>query len=173
MTGLTIEMELPQGVSATSQNGTVTLKGAKGEVSRAFPVDVVTSKVEGSKIILSARRSSKKERKVAGSIRAHLKNMIQGVTEGHHYTMKILSGHFPMTVTVNGTTFTVKNFIGEKTPRTVTLPSDVKVQVKGQEIDIESCNKESAGAAVTKIEQLTKRVAFDRRIFQDGIVLVK
>lgn len=166
-------LDIPEGVTVTVTGPTVTMKGPKGEVSRNFGSVLVTIAVQDNKITLKSTKDSKRERAIFGSSKAHLRNMLVGATQGHHYNMKIFSGHFPMTVTVSNNEFQVKNFIGEKTPRTVKLQEGVTVVVKGADITIDSCDIEKAGATISAIEQLTKRTNFDRRIFQDAIVWVK
>ena len=78
-----------------------------------------------------------------------------------------------MTASVKGNVFEIKNFVGETIPRTLTLPDGVKVIVDGQFIIIEGTNKEKAGQTAALIEKLTRRAAFDKRIFQDGIYVIE
>ena len=108
-----------------------------------------------------------------GTIKAHVKNMIKGVTEGHRYILKICSGHFPMSVSVSNNEIQIKNFLGEKIPRIVKLRDDVKVKVEGDKIIIESLNKESAGQTAADIETICKIRDKDIRIFQDGIWIIE
>ena len=42
----------------------------------------------------------------------------------------------------------------------------------GENITVESADKELAGQTAADIETLTKRPGFDKRIFQDGIWMV-
>ena len=76
-----------------------------------------------------------------------------------------------MNVTVSSDNFTIKNFLGEKTPRVLKLKKGVIVKVEGGQIIVESVNKELAGQVSADIEQLTRRSGYDGRIFQDGIWL--
>ncbi|MBI2664738.1 50S ribosomal protein L6 [Candidatus Woesearchaeota archaeon] len=165
-------IKIPEKVTAASDGQKLTVRGPKGEVTRNFTSATVNVAAEESGITLKSKRDSKRERKIAGSYRAHIKNMIQGALEGHRYKMKILSGHFPISVKAEGRQFTVSNYFGEKLPRKFTIPEGVQVKTSGSEIDIESCDKELAGATMGAIEKLTRRTAFDRRRFQDGIIMV-
>jgi len=165
-------IELPENVTVSTKGSVITVKGPKGEVTRDFFAENLAVSAGSGKITISAPNNTKRERKVAGSFKAHIQNIIKGVVDGHHSKMKILSGHFPMTVSVSGREFSVKNFFGEKTARKFTMPEGVDVTVKGDEIDIESCDKELVGIVMGSIEKLTRRTTFDRRIFQDGIILI-
>ena len=174
MTGITEDIEIPEGVTVSVSGSLLTAKGPKGEVSRDFFAENITVSTDAGKVTVSSPTNKKKQRKIIGSFKAHIKNIFIGVVDGHHAKMKILSGHFPMTVTVNGKEFSVKNFFGEKTARTFTIPEgSVEVKVNGNDVEIESCDKELVGSVLSSIEQLTRRTIFDRRIFQDGIILVE
>ncbi len=165
------EIAVPEGVTATAIAGVLSLKGPKGSISRHFVAPNASFVIEGSKVIVVASKASKKEKKNLGSIRAHMANMMRGVTEGHVYKLKVCYTHFPITVTVSGRKISVKNLLGEKTPREVELPESVKAKVEGADVIIESVDKESAGLAAAAIEQLTKRANYDKRVFADGLYI--
>ncbi len=169
--GIEEKIKIPEGITATVKGDILTVKGPKGEISRNFSSEKAAIAADSGMIIITARRNTKKEKQVAGTFEAHINNMFAGVSKGHHYTLKICSGHFPMNVSVSGKEFIVKNFLGEKTSRKVTLPAGVSVKVNGSDIDVEGPDKELVGNAAGAIEKLTRRTNFDRRIFQDGIIL--
>ncbi len=78
-----------------------------------------------------------------------------------------------MTVALKGTMVEVKNFLGEKVPRTMMVPANVKVTIKSEDITVEGINKEAAGQVAGSIEKLTKISHFDRRVIQDGIFITE
>ena len=161
---------LKEGVSASLEGTILVVKGPNGETRKDFATDNISLKAESGKVTITSVRDSKRERKIVGSFKAHITNMMVGVIDGHKVMMKVLSGHFPMTVTVTGNQFTVKNFLGEKTLKKITIPDGVSVKVKGQEVEIGGVDKETVGNTASRIENSTRRTKFDRRIFQDGIV---
>lgn len=163
---------LPKDVSVSLEANTIILKCQKGEFKREFKSPFINLELKDNKIFFKALRNTKREKKVVGSFISHLKSMIKGVTEGHKYILKICSGHFPMNVSVSGDDFVIKNFLGEKTPRVLKLKKDASVKVEGDQVIVESVNKELAGQVSADIEQLTRRTGYDGRIFQDGIFLV-
>lgn len=164
-------IEIPAGVEVKLDDGVLTLKSGKNEASKKLASEKVKVELDGNKLKLVTKKSSKKEKKLIGSFRAHIKNLIAGVKEPHAYRLKICSGHFPMNVSVAGNELIVKNFLGEKIPRKLKLKKGANVKVEGSEITVESANKETAGQAAADIEQLTKRANYDPRIFQDGIYI--
>ena len=165
------EIELPEGAEAKIDHGIVFMKGPKGENSKPLANKRISIKVEGKKIVLAAKRTSKKEKQVLKTFAAHIKNMVKGVTEGYVYKMKICAGHFPMNVAVSGNMLVVKNFIGEKHPRKIRITEGADIKVSGSDITIEGVDKEKVAQMSATIEEKTKRVGYDRRVFQDGIYI--
>lgn len=166
-----VSVDIPDKITAEISDGKLTITGPKGNVTKDFFVENVNVSVVSGKIILTSKKNTKNEKQLIGTFKATINNMLEGVNEGHHYKMKICSGHFPMSVSVAGQEFSVKNFVGEKTPRKLRIPEGVTIKVKGNEIEIEGCDKQMAGNVAGAIEKLTHRPNFDRRIFQDGIVI--
>lgn len=169
---ITKDIGMDDGVSASISNQILLIKGPKGESSRKVSQHSISVKIEDKKITLESKRGTKEDKKIIGSLAAHVKNMVRGSMHNHAYTLKICSGHFPMNVSVSGSKLIVKNFLGEKVPRVLQLKHGADVKVEGDLVHVASANKEIAGQVSADIEQLTRRPGFDTRIFQDGIYLV-
>lgn len=169
---LKAEIELPTGVTAVLSGHYLSIKGPKGESKRNIRQHNVKISMENSKVIFDTERSSKKDKKILGSLKAHINNMIRGSMSQHNYTLKICAGHFPMTVAVADNKLTIKNFLGEKVPRVLPLKDGSTVKVDGAMIYVTSASKETAGQVAADIEQLTRRPGFDSRVFQDGIYII-
>jgi large subunit ribosomal protein L6 len=166
------DIELPEGVTPTLDKGVLTLKGPKGEVSRDFFNPRFTLTAQGNNIHIKTNRNTKRDKMMLGTARAHIKNIIKGVTESHDYALKICSGHFPMNVSVSNKKLIIKNFIGEKFPRQITILNGVNVKVDNDIINVSSVDKELAGKQSALIEEGCKRTGYDRRVFQDGIYII-
>ena len=166
-------ISLPEGISATVENGLISITGPKGSASKNFLHPKVIVSVSSEGIIIEAPKFSKMEKKVFNTFKAHIANLVKGVTEGHEYKLKICSGHFPMNVSLKNNKLEVKNFIGESVPRTLTFKEGVDVKLNGEIIQVTGINKELVSQAAASIEQLTRRNGFDRRIFQDGIYIIE
>ena len=166
-------VEIPQeGVQVEYNFPNVTVKGDKGEITRKLRFPNVEITVEGSQVKISTSRYTKKLKKIMSTYRAHINNMITGVTEGFEYKLKVVYAKFPMTVELKDSTLIVKNFLGEKVPRVVKIPQDiVKVEVKGEDITVTGIDKEECGKIAALIEQSTRINHLDRRVIQDGIYI--
>ena len=170
--GLSIEIKLQDKINIQLDGSILTLKGPKGEVKKDFPDKGIGIEHKEGSIILKSSKSNKVDKKIIKSYAAHIRNMVKGSLEGYKYTLKICSGHFPMNVSVGNDQFIVKNFLGEKVPRTLKLKTGAAVKVEGDMVVVESTSKEIAGQVSADIETLTKRTGYDGRIFQDGIWIV-
>jgi large subunit ribosomal protein L6 len=171
---LEVEIEIPEGVDvAITEKGLITAKGPKGENKRTLFNPMVKIEKKENKIIVSAAKATKREKRTIGTFSSHIRNIIKGTTERFVYKLKVCSGHFPMTVTATKTDFNVKNFLGESIPRVAKLRPGVDVKVEGDIVLVESCDKELAGQTAADIEQLTRISNRDKRIFQDGIWLTE
>jgi len=162
---------LPDGVTATYEARTLSVTGEKGALRRVLFHPTITVAVADGAITFVAERATLREKKRLFTFKAHAQNMVKGVTAGFTYTLKVCSGHFPMSVVVKNGRFEVKNFIGEKVPRILAIKEGADVVVEGEHVTVTGIDKEIVGQVAADIEQLTRRVGFDSRIFQDGIFI--
>ncbi|MFP3219491.1 MAG: 50S ribosomal protein L6 [Acidilobus sp.] len=165
-------VEVPQGVTVRVEGLKVTVKGPKGEMQKDFShARGVGIRVDGNKVIVEAWSADTKARALVGTIAAHIKNMIIGVTKGFRYKLKIISSHFPITVKVEKSRVVINNFLGEKAPRYATIMPGVTVKVQGQDVIVEGNDVEAVGQTAANIERATRITEFDRRKFMDGIFI--
>ena len=162
---------IPEGVTASiSEDGVVTIVGPKGSLSREFVSTRLDLLQDGSGLIVRIDLPRRKEKALAGTWNAHLKNMVKGVTEGFTYHLKAFYSHFPMTLAVQGQTFVVNNYFGERVPRRSDILPGVEVKVSNKvEVTVSGIDKESVGQTAANIERSTTVKNRDRRVFQDGI----
>ena len=165
------KIEIPEGITISYENGIYTVKGPKGEVQKKMLHPKIKVTTDATSILLNVVKATKRELKIVNTYRAHIKNLFKGVTEGHLYKLKICSGHFPMNVSIKGNHFEIKNFIGEKVPRTLKIKEGATVKIDGDAVVVEGIDKELTSQTAASIEQLTRRPGFDTRVFQDGIFI--
>ncbi|MCD6428302.1 MAG: 50S ribosomal protein L6 [Desulfurococcales archaeon] len=166
------EIPIPEGVTVEINGKEVRVKGPKGEVARDFSfARNVRILKEDNKVIVESYFAKRKQKAVTYSIAAHIQNMIDGVTKGFRYKLKIIYSHFPVTVKVEGDKVIIENFLGEKAPRVAKIVGNVKVTVTKQDIIVEGVNIEEVGQTAANIERATKIKDLDRRVFVDGIYI--
>ncbi len=166
------EIIIPERVQVHSDE-TFVVKGPRGEIKKKMRDPAVKLVVGDGKVSLDSARATKNEKKKVYTFVAHIKNMFRGVLQGYFYELKVCAAHFPINVTVAGKELIVKNFLGESAPRKLLLREGVNVKVNGDIIRIESPDKELAGMTSSEIELLTKIRNRDRRVFQDGIFIIR
>ncbi len=166
-------VEIPEGVTATLDGDNITISGPKGSISREFASPRHDIFQEGGALLVRVDMPRSKEKALAGTWNAHLKNMVKGVTDGFTYTLKVLYSHFPMTVEVKGTDFVVNNYFGERVPRRAKILNGVNVKVENKTtVVVSGVDKENVGQTAANIERSTTVKNRDRRVFQDGIYLI-
>ncbi len=166
------EIKTPEGVSVSLDSGRVTVTGPKGSLSREMIAHNVGITIQPDKILLLSIKPSKKEKMMLGTFYAHIKNMIKGVTLGYTYKLKVSSGHFPISVSMKGNIFEIKNFFGERKPRIAKILDDVKVTIHGEMIDVTGTDLEKVSQTSANIEQATRITNRDKRVFMDRINII-
>ena len=168
------ELVIPENVTIEIDNKQVKVSGPKGELKRVFKYfhDIKIEKKD-NKLVVSSPSDRKKVRAMAGTIIAHVRNMIKGVTDGYTFKMRIVYSHFPVTIKVEGDKFLINNFLGENVPRVAKIIGDTKIEIKGQDVILTGLDKEAVGQTCGNIEQACRISKYDRRVFQDGIYIVE
>ncbi|PIN75890.1 50S ribosomal protein L6 [Candidatus Woesearchaeota archaeon CG10_big_fil_rev_8_21_14_0_10_37_12] len=166
-------IQVPSEVTATITNQEVNVKGKEGELSYMLNTPKIKAALANGTITLSVKQATKREKRTINAIRAHIRNMINGVQKPYTYKLKICSGHFPMNVSINENTLFIKNFLGEKSPRTTTIHDGKSVKIEGDQITVQNPSKELAGKIASNIELLTNKGKRDTRTFQDGIYITE
>jgi large subunit ribosomal protein L6 len=82
-------IEIPAGVTVTNENNFVTVKGPKGELSRAFNQDIQIV-IEENVITISRPSEAKEHRALHGTTRAVLANMVEGVSKGFERSLDLI-----------------------------------------------------------------------------------
>jgi len=162
-------VEIPEDVEGILDGRTITIRGAKGMLTRDFSHAPIQIQLEGKKVTVQASWPRKREAALVGTVCSHIQNMIKGVTKGFTYKLKIIYSHFPITVKVEGRTVRIENFTGERSPRTAKIMGDTKVVVKGEDIIVTGISLEDVSQTAANIQNATRIKNKDPRVFLDGI----
>ena len=162
---------IPEGIEVVIDGANVIVKKGDKKNEREFDLMNLTLEKKGNEILVGNKKASKNEKKRINTTASHISNMIKGVQEDYEYKLKVCFSHFPMTVEIKGKEAIIKNFLGERSPRKVKIPTGAEVKVDKEIITVTSSDKEIAGQAAANFENVTRIVNKDRRIFQDGIFI--
>ncbi len=166
-------VEIAEGVEIFINGNEFVAKGNGKELKRNFDIGKIQINVRDKQVVLVAKSATKREAKMMGTIDAHLKNMIKGISEDFTYELEVCNVHFPMNVKADGNKIIIKSFLGETTVREARILNGVKVDINGSKISVTSHDIEAAGQTAANLEKATKLTGRDRRIFQDGIFITK
>ena len=128
-------VSLPQGVTATIAAGLVTIKGAKNSLS--LPLADGVSVAEKDKALQVSFNNAEGARMRAGSTRAHLANMVLGVTRGYEKKLELVGVGFRAAVAGKTLNLTLgfSHAVNFPIPEGITIeaPSQTEVVIKGSD----------------------------------------
>ena len=168
----TREISVPEGVSIEVNVNKMKVSGEMGELKREFKLaHEIKIMKEDNKIRVTSEIERRKAKALVGTIIAHTRNMIRGVTKGYTYKLKIVYSHFPMNAKVEGSKVMVSNFIGERTSRVAKIVGKTQVKIDGQDVTVTGIDPEETGQTAGNIELACRIVGYDKRRFADGIFI--
>lgn len=80
---------IPSGVTVSVEKTKVTVKGPKGSLSLPVPATCTVAQ-EGAEVVVKRANDEKTSRAAHGTTRAHIANMVRGVTEGFVKDLEII-----------------------------------------------------------------------------------
>lgn len=166
-------LDIPDGVTVVLEGNSISVTGPRGSSVRELWYPGIVIALEKNQVMVDSSKQRKKQVAMMGTIASHISNMINGVTDGYTYRMKVVYSHFPIQLKVVGDHLSIGNFLGEKKPRKAKIQGDTKVETKGDEVIVSGIAIEDVGQTAANIQQATKIKRFDPRVFQDGIYMVE
>lgn len=166
-------VRIPEGVNVTvAEDGTLTVKGPNGELSRKFFHPQIAVSVEDGRVVIEADLVRRKVAALVGTWAGHIGNMVHGAHQDFEAELRVVFSHFPIKTKVDGERFVIENFLGEKAPRRAKILPGVTVKAKGSDVTVTGADKEKVGQTAVNIERATRVRGYDLRVFQDGIYIV-
>ena len=138
---------LPKGVTATVDGKTVTVKGAKGSLS--LPVRQGLSLVqEGQSMRVEVEQRSRESLMHAGSLRAHLANLVRGVSQGYEKKLELVGVGYRAQAQGRSLNLT----LGFSHPVVYQAPEGVTIETPSQtEVLIKGADKQQVGQVAAEI----------------------
>jgi large subunit ribosomal protein L6 len=140
---------MPKGVSLVQKAGQFGVKGPKGELTKPMPTGI-NIKLEGDRVVISRVDDSGPNRARHGLVRAHLANMVKGVTEGWKRELEINGVGYRAEVSGDSITFA----LGYSHPIVFKLPKSVTAKVEKNRLTLLSSDKDELGQVSAKIREL-------------------
>jgi large subunit ribosomal protein L6 len=142
-------IDLPSGVTVTVAASGVTVKGAKGSLS--IPVPHGISIVQDNKQLAVKYEGTGQSRMSAGSTRAHLANMVAGVTKGYERKLELVGVGFRATVQGKALNLT----LGFSHPVSYPIPEGITIETPSQtEILIKGMDTQRVGQIAAEIRDI-------------------
>jgi len=147
---------LPKGVEVKINNGLVTVKGAKGELTQKVDTDITVA-VDGNQVVVTRPTDQKRHRALHGLYRALIANMVKGVSEGYKTEQELVGVGYR----ASNKGQMLELSLGYSHNISFELPKEIKVTTvteKGQnpKILMESADKQLIGMVASKIRSLRK-----------------
>ena len=145
-------IEIPAGVTVSQNENTLTVKGAKGELTRTFHPDINIA-VEENVITVTRPSDGKEHRSLHGLTRALVANMVTGVHEGFTKTLEINGVGYRAAKQGNKLALT----LGFSHPVEMEVPAGITIDVPApNKIVVSGADKEVVGAVAADIRKWRK-----------------
>jgi large subunit ribosomal protein L6 len=141
-------VDLPQGVTATIAPELVTIKGAKGSLT--LPIKTGVSVKQEDKT-LAVQFADEAARMQAGATRAHLANMVLGVTKGYERKLELVGVGFR--AQVQGKALNLA--LGFSHPVSYPIPEGITIETPSQtEIIVKGIDLQKVGQVAAQIRDV-------------------
>jgi len=142
-------IDLPAGVSVSVASGAVTVKGSRGSLSLALGSGV--SVEQKDKTLAVKFQGDDAVRMRAGAMRAHLANMVQGVTKGYERKLELVGVGFRAQVAGKVLNLT----LGFSHPVSYPIPEGITIETPSQtEILIKGNDRQRVGQTAAEIRDI-------------------
>ena len=139
-------IDVPSGVQVTLKDGTIAVKGPKGELKRPLP-PLVKVKVEKTSIQVERGSDAPEARAQHGLVRALVQNMIDGVTKGFERKLEINGVGYKAEVAGQKLTLA----LGYSHPIVFELPKGVSAKVEKNLLTLGGSDREILGQTAAKV----------------------
>jgi len=146
------EIEIPQGVTITIKDGKVEVKGPKGQLTRVLEPRIKVNQADNIVTVDVEKKEDKEERSLWGTYASHIKNMVEGVSEGFKKQLEINGVGYK--VAMQGKDLKLE--VGYSHPVVYNVPEGIQASTEKNLITIEGADKELVGRVASEIRSIRK-----------------
>ena len=142
---------LPKGVTATISADSVAIKGAKGTLTLALNNRYVKVVQDAEALKVEKANDSREADMVAGSIRAHLANIVHGVSKGYERKLELVGVGYRAAAQGKNLNLT----LGFSHPIVYAAPEGITIETPSQtEILIKGIDRQKVGQVAAEIRDI-------------------
>lgn len=142
-------VEIPDGVEVSIADGKVKVSGPKGSIEREFPPELGI-KITDNHVEVLLKSRSKTAKAIHGTFRAHINNMVKGVSESWVKKLELVGSGYKAQVKQNELIL----IVGYSHPVPIAIPEGVEVKVEKNLITLEGVDKEVIGQLAAQIRRV-------------------
>lgn len=138
---------IPGGVTLSLADGVVSVKGSKGELSKAMP-PLVLIEINDDQAVLTPKNNTSQSRALWGTARAMINNMVTGVSAG--FTKNLTIHGVGYRAAVNGNKLALN--LGFSHPVEMDIPAEIQCSVENNtQVNLSSFDKEVLGQFASEV----------------------
>ena len=143
-------LTIPAGVTVSNENGQITVKGPKGELSLNLDSNI-SVEINGNEVKVTRNSEIKKIKQMHGTTNALIKNMIDGVSEGYEKGLEINGVGYRFNV--KGKKLEINAGYSHKVE--LNIPEGLSVESpSATEITVKGISKEAVGKFASEIRSV-------------------
>jgi large subunit ribosomal protein L6 len=143
-------VNVPSGVNVKVDDGSVNVKGPKGELGLTVAHPITVS-IEGSVVTVSRPDEEKRSRQLHGLTRTLISNMVDGVTKGFSRNLEIVGVGYR--AQMQGKKLSLQ--VGFSHPVVVEPPAGIAIAVEGtNKISVSGADKQQVGQIAAQIRDI-------------------
>src|SRR5690242_14984281 len=142
-------ISVPNNVTVDLGDGTVSVKGPRGELSRSFPREISVSREDGT-LLVERASDEPAQRSLHGLTRSLIANMVTGVTNGFTRRLEVNGVGYRAAVSAGNLVLQV----GYSHPVLVPAAPGITFAVQGNAITVSGADKELVGEVAAQVRRV-------------------
>ena len=147
-----LPVEFGENVKVDISGSEILISGPRGSIARTIPNGVDVNIIDNNSIVVEKRKKGKFFDALQGTVKAHIRNMVYGVTEGWKRSLEVVGAGYR--VELRGKTLVLT--VGYSHPVEFEVPDGIQVTIEKSIINLEGIDKDLVGGFAAKIRAARK-----------------